>query len=196
MAAPRTFPPNPTTGDPTDSELFETIGRSLSSWEFVEANLASLVAYLAPAGEPRLTFMRSYGENTGFSYRVKAAHKAATAFFATQVQDPALAARVTALIGEYERLAPFRNDVAHGIVQQYAGGGFALFPAYHATKYRPIINEELEWTGASYIYSSAEIRAFMREIAPLYEEAMQLVSMIINAQRASGSAGDESTEEK
>lgn len=177
--------PNPVTGDATDTELFETVGRALSSWEFVEGNLAILVAYFAPAGEPRLQFMRMYGENTGFSYRVKAANKAANEFFATQVHDPLLAARVTSLISEYERLAPFRNDVAHGIVQQYAGGGFALFPAYHATKYRPILDEAREWTGAAYIYSSVEIRAFMKEIAPLYEEAMQLVSAIINAQRAS-----------
>jgi hypothetical protein len=169
-------PPIITAGDVDLEGLYAAIGRTLSSWEILEANLALLFAYIVEPVEGSNPARRAYGKITTFRGRMEALMAAAEASLPTAKPDvyAQLDSLVRALRGAPSQR---RNDIAHGAVQMFSTFGaqsWALYPAWYNTSKRSLENRP------NYIYGTAEIREFGR----LYNEFIERVWPIVDGVRS------------
>ena len=122
--------------DETDSQwhanldadvLFAAVGRALSAWEHLESILA--IIYSALVGKPRqLPAMQRYRLNRpGLDARLKGLTVALDEYCPTSPSQDAeaqLKSEIAIILNRVECLKPWRNHVAHGIVQTSASHTF------------------------------------------------------------------------
>ena len=112
------------TGDPAENTIYLAVGRALTKWEGLEAEIASLFAVLT-GGADRWYFVpsvRAFGVSKSSIVRADMIERAAEAFFLyfdskglhneTMVFETELKALMKAYTGWVAR----RNDIAHGYV--------------------------------------------------------------------------------
>ncbi|MGX8010862.1 hypothetical protein ACVDG8_018855 [Mesorhizobium sp. ORM8.1] len=167
-------------GAPTQERIFESVGRALSRWEWIEGHVAVLFSRLIGQKASGYAAARAFG--TLYSVNSKRLMIAAAAeVFFLQHSAPETQAKLAAWLGQYQTASASRNQIAHGIVQTYAPGGYALFPNWSATKSRKIKGIALERTEANYVYSSHEIDAITQKFAQLYEPLMEIITEVMSA---------------
>jgi hypothetical protein len=153
--------------DETDDITYAAVGRVLTQWEYLEAQLARL--YAGCKGAP-LSFdlFREYGEGTIFQTRQAALVAAAETYFCRNPSQ-ALEAEFDSLMDQCVMFAQRRNQIAHGTVRptryavkdqldpllgpvQFEGFDFCLLPAHYDPR-RHSTDDEPEFA-----YTSVEMR--------------------------------------
>lgn len=163
-------PPFPEKGDWSESALYESIGRALSSWEFFERLFAMLFQVLiGPSLHPTAGF-RAYGSIVSFTSRLAMVEAATEAYFmeSHQFDDKENCHHeLIKIFKEAKKLSDRRNDIAHGIVDSYSipSGpviGLALMPPDYKTAWHELGLKTTFATKPKYAYTSAEINFFAR----------------------------------
>ena len=192
---PWEVPDPPTDGDETNDITFRAVGAALSQWEWFEGNLSIAFSYLIGTPGLNVAAMRAYGSVETFRGRANMIEKAAEVYFRYHVIDPQSQQALEKLIvHSRDRLSARRNEIAHGIVQPLgvsAAGvrdvkeGFALFPAYYATRKRRLSEDGSNPTQVepTYVYSSKEIDAFGTQFANLANDAINLLGHLVTHSR-------------
>lgn len=142
------------TGEQDTSVIHEAVGRALSVWEHAESALIKLYQILCETKS--LAACRAYGTTESVFARYLAQKYAAEEFFADrEANDLRL---VVSLLKIYNDAAPYRNQIAHGMVVQPHAFGYFLCPASYASRRRDTPYPTQLWgLGASYFYRVAEI---------------------------------------
>jgi hypothetical protein len=109
-------------GDPNPDPLFLAVGRALTKWEIVEAELGVLFAILTGARDVHYQpSVRAFGVVTGTVTRADMIAHAAEAFFENcpvlpETEYAELSSECSGLLKAYSGWAGRRNDIAHGCV--------------------------------------------------------------------------------
>jgi len=86
-----------------------------------------------------------------------------------------------------------RNEIAHGIVLDYAsletpgGGYFLTAPTYNTRKNEPFVDlqsggtDPFSWTTQTYVYTSAQITSFTAKVRRVEREALNLSRALTSA---------------
>jgi hypothetical protein len=181
---PWEVPEPPKNGDATNDITFRAVGQALSQWEWFEGNLSLAFSYLIGSGYGNVAAIRAYGSVETFRGRANMIETAAEVYFRYS-RNEHLSSAISDLLKLSRQLAGRRNDIAHGIVGEYANvslgiavhNGYVLYPAYYATRKR-----ELPETGPlsdvkpRFIYSSAEIESFGNQFSQLAETAINILT--------------------
>ena len=184
--------PRPKQGDKSASTTYESVGRALTQWEYLEAKLAELFSQLVggewPSDGDEVPYHpadRAFGSVQGSAARLTMIEEAAKAHF-QWYPNPDLEKRLNQLIGtECRQFAGKRNNIAHGVVDMGFSVppklkiGYWLVPSYYATKKHPLKGP------SAYAYTSTEIQYFIGEFDRLWVQIGQLISDIAKDQRSS-----------
>lgn len=149
--------------------IFAAVGRATTAWETLEAHLSYL--YSIFVGKPLdFSALKEYGrKNKIFELRMQALCEAGAKYFQTAPSQPK-ESELHSLISGARRLAVFRHQIAHGVVDGYerAEGGivYKLVPPSHG------VFHLTKATGQEkYSYGSAEIDKFKAEFDAHSERA-------------------------
>ncbi len=166
-------PPAETEGDATIEAIFASVGRSLSRWEWLEAHMSVLFAYLVNPEDGSEPARRAYGAIATFSGRADMLIHAAQGRMGHQPERAPLLASLKTHVELLRRASGRRNEIAHGIAQsvyvQISSPTYLLYPAwYNSRKHQPS-------RAPSYAYSSATINRFGRQFMELVDPVMALL---------------------
>lgn len=183
---PWEIPDLPATGDARNDVTFRAIGAALSNWEWFEGNLSLTFSFLIGSGYGNLAATRAYGTVESFRGRANMIREAAGVYFKyPHNKNDELEAELTDVLRVAGNFSARRNEIAHGIVQPWhenvAGTshfkGYALFPAYYATRKRGLPSApQLTAVISNYIYSSAEIDSFGKHFAHLADRTLNILT--------------------
>jgi hypothetical protein len=109
-------PPFPEHGDREDNELFESIGRALTTWEDLESNLAHLYAALSEKSPYDQPAIYEYGALPNVPSRVSGLARLGRDYF-IKYPNQALEGELCWITSNFNRWSQRRNDVAHGVVR-------------------------------------------------------------------------------
>jgi hypothetical protein len=159
-------------GDPNPELIFQAVGKALSNWEGLVADLTSIFAVLTAIDEP-WSFnpaVRAFGSVQGAAAKSEMVQQAAEALFhnfETQlnVDCDVIRQEMKGLLREYNGWSNRRNDIAHGYVTEtkmpdYTNdvqpiiSTFLLMPSHTTSRKWP-----MDWE-PSYKYLASEIDAF------------------------------------
>ncbi len=161
-------PPIPKKGSRSAKVIHTAVGDALTAWEFLEMEYAGVFDVLMGVKTPSHASHRAYGAVMVSSTRREMLAAAAEAFFSV-FPDTNAEKETTDVIKLHEKLAPRRNDIAHGIVQAFssrlahlpnAKETWCLFPAYTTTKAVHIGKEGRFPFEPKYAFTAQEIRRF------------------------------------
>jgi hypothetical protein len=159
-------------GDADESGIYTAVGKALSKWEGLVADLTFVFAVLASQEEPwhYNPAVRAFGSVQGASAKSEMVQHAAEALFHNferqlNVDCDEYRAHLRALLREYNGWAARRNDVAHGYVTESRmpdytkddtpiTSTYLLCPSHSASRKWP-----MDWEPA-YQYRADEIAAF------------------------------------
>ena len=149
--------PWPKAGDADKDSLYRSVGKALSAWEAIEAQLSYLFTQFIYPGRDSLASRRAYGAVRTFEGRLDMLRAAADVYFA-YFPDKSLRTSFKSLAGRAKNYAGRRNDIAHGIVARWHPNPmtsfmveqetWCLLPSYIMTKHRDI-SETPEYAMAS-----------------------------------------------
>jgi hypothetical protein len=112
-------------GDADANALYRSVGRALSAWEGLEADLGSVCAALtlAPSQRYAAPAIRAFGTVNNTGSRAEMITHAAEAFFhlaSSSVRDDVdvLMTELKEILKHYRGWAARRNDIAHGYVTE------------------------------------------------------------------------------
>jgi hypothetical protein len=166
-------------GDDAPHQIYYHVGRSLSSWEYIEGVLGRLFgAILGLGGFNTIVAERAFGTVSNSKGRSIMLEEAANTAFTTKVGNDVadqLKTDLMAFIGLTKNFAPRRNDIAHGAVVEFLEGfsqkGNFLCPAaYNTSKHKTLNHLE-----TSYRYNSKTIARFGDEFDKLHEKGLHLL---------------------
>jgi hypothetical protein len=180
MPNPWDVPPKSTRPDDYDVKqeaLFEAVGSALSSWQYVEDEIAAIFRALVSDGLPEDTYERSkspaeraYGSVISFEARATMVAEAAEAFFYKN-PHPDYEKQLRSLLKACRGWSARRNDVAHGKIggsplNFYVGepadwNKCALWPSNSNTRKLTLDNVN------SFIYNSKIIHGFEKKFMDL-----------------------------
>jgi hypothetical protein len=152
-------------GDEHDDPLYLAVGKALSQWEELETALSGLFAVLVESRSPAAT--RAYGIVASAQGRYDLLCNAAEVYFAER--DQAAYAQFREIIKTLRLASPRRNDVAHGVVREYAapdveGGGFYLVsPDYNSRRTTAFIDlsedslDPFDFSLHKYAYTTSQV---------------------------------------
>lgn len=194
----------PARGDWSAARLHQCVGGALSAWEDFEAEFANLFLAVVSPNIYSLPVLRAFGSVVTFNGRldmVKAAAQAKFAFLSSPHER-----RFDLAIKRAERLAPRRNEIAHGSVSIFAvhpnkAKGLALMPGEHARRHREIRSEanlagvedlirddppHIKWseisdsdrTTPAYAYTSLEVSYFKKQFVSLAKETAAVAELL------------------
>ena len=163
-----------------DSNLYEAVGRALSSWEDVELEIAILYSVLK--GSPRdLDFITAFGfDGIKFIDRMGLLDTALNEFgkrFMSQEHEGLAGAVVSDVVAEATRLSRSRHQIAHGTIashfdfdrpapeppfNDWRPSTYAVIPPWYSVK-RLSREEQKRTFYKHYAYFTRHIRAFVRE---------------------------------
>jgi hypothetical protein len=159
-------------GDPNPVVIFQAVGKALSSWEGLVADLTSIFAVLTATDEPWSLnpAVRALGSVQGAAMKSEMVQQAAEALFHNferqlSVDCDLIREEMKGLLREYNGWSGRRNDIAHGYVTEtkmpdYANDDqpiistFLLMPSHRTSRKWP-----MDWEPA-YKYLASEIDAF------------------------------------
>jgi hypothetical protein len=132
---PWDVPPISAQGDSDEDSTYAGVGRVLSEWEAVEAELAHLYARFGGRLFQDEAYYE-YGASRIFAERLRDLRKAASSYFVKRPNQTA-EGNFDFLAEEAERYAARRNDIAHCVVRDLSivsdfGTGFWLVPSFYA----------------------------------------------------------------
>jgi hypothetical protein len=154
-------------GDENDDPLYLAIGRALSEWEELETALSGLFAVLVESRSSAA--VRAYGIVASAQGRYDLLCNAAEVFFAER--DQAVYAQFREIIKVLRLVSPCRNNLAHGVVRQYAnysaeGGGFyQVSPEYNSrrttafTDFSAESQDPFAFSTHKYAYTSSQVNS-------------------------------------
>jgi hypothetical protein len=177
-------------GDATESVIYEAVGRALSSWEGLVADLTFVFAVLTSQDEPWQynPAVRAFGAVQGAAAKSEMVQQAAEALFHNFEMQLAVdcdeyRAGLKSLLREYNGWSARRNDVAHGYVTErrmpdYANDDtliistYLLCPSHSASRKWPVGWEpayqyradEIEKFGVSFDELAARVRQFAKRL--------------------------------
>jgi hypothetical protein len=159
-------------GDSDEDAIFKAVGKALSKWEGLVADLTSVFAVLTATDEP-WTFnpaVRAFGSVQGAAAKSEMVQQGAEALFHNferqlNVDCTSMREELKGLLREYTGWGARRNDIAHGYVTQSRApdytkdeqpivSTFLLFPSHSASRKWP-----MDWEPA-YKYREGEIDKF------------------------------------
>jgi hypothetical protein len=183
---PWEVPDQPKFGDTSNDITFRAVGQALSQWEWFEGNLSLAFSYLIGTGYGNIAASRAYGSVEVFRVRKNLIENAAEVYF-KYTKDDHLQAELESLLKQANEFSGRRNEIAHGIVNQYFAvkpgvvthKGWVLYPAYYATRKRKLPEKEpLTDITPTYAYSSVEIEYFGREFSKLAQKAIEILTRL------------------
>jgi hypothetical protein len=150
-------------GDGDADQVYTAVGRALSQWEELETLLGELFATFV---ESRSTAAaRAYGTMASAQARFDLLDSAAEIYFAERAgQDD-----YRNIIKIIRLASPCRNNVAHGVVREYAaygtdgGGNYLVSPEYNSRRNEPFSEFEsnsidpFHFARHKYAYTAAQI---------------------------------------
>jgi hypothetical protein len=153
-------------GDTDASILYAAVGRALSQWERLEAQLSLLFSAFV-SGHNSEAARRAYVAVRTFEGRAEMLRAVSETWFDSHPNAELLDDFKKVLSG-ISSFAPNRNDIAHGVVDFWTPSGapadfetpnfgWALYPSYASFKDRDVRNVP------KYCYTSAEIGHFEKE---------------------------------
>jgi hypothetical protein len=173
---PWASPPIPERGTVSEADIYWSVGRALSLWEYFEFHLAILFNVLSDQSIVSPMVRRAYGAVASFGGRADLLNAAADAYFA-KFPDQTLKADVSKLLKTARRASIRRNDIAHGMVSAYNFenckiSDFVLLPAAYRTN-----RHDLDWK-PTYALTAEHIRAFIRQLQGLLSPTRDLSNRI------------------
>jgi hypothetical protein len=178
MSQPWDVPPAPVSGDSHQDAISLAVGRALTSWEFIEEELAQIFAILVNAdmADPeRAPAVRAYGSVMTARGRSDMLDAAGEAYFYNK-PNPQLQAEFDSVVSHYRGFAARRNDIAHGRAgqdSQNPAHGWYLYPGLYNSKKYPIGGQP-----PKYLYSSVEINRFGDGFEKVYDEVVDLATKL------------------
>lgn len=156
MAHPWDIPPRKSTGDRKPNPIYTAVGMAMSSWEFIETDLAAMFAVFTGATSWKETApaLRAYGSIISYRARREALTAAARAFF--RVHRMARIERsFKVALKKCDGWSDRRNDLAHGLVLRVTSiaPGYFLWPTPYNTRKYPIETSE-----PAFCYRASQIR--------------------------------------
>jgi hypothetical protein len=174
MPQPWDVPPTPARGDIHEDAISVAVGRALTSWEYLEEQLAEIFAIFVNAdmADPeKAPAVRAYGSVATARARADMLEAAGEAYFYSK-PDAGLQTEFEDILRKYRGFAGRRNDIAHGRVAQNAGTGWYLYPGLYNTNKYPLGQPP------KYLYSSAEITKFKERFEALYDDAADFATRL------------------
>jgi hypothetical protein len=177
-------------GDATESVIYEAVGRALSRWEGLVAELTFVFAVLTSQDEPwhYNPAVRAFGAVPGAAAKSEMVQQAAEALFHNfemqlTVDCDKYRTDLKSLLREYNGWGARRNDVAHGYVTERRMPDYAkddtlivstylLCPSHSASRkwpagWEPVYQyraDEIEKFGASFDELAARVRQFAKRL--------------------------------
>jgi hypothetical protein len=177
-------------GDPSEDAIFVAVGKALSRWEGVVADLTSVFAVLTATDEPwnYNPAVRAFGTVQGAAAKSEMIQQGAEALFHNFerqlcVNCDSIRNELRGLLRECGGWGARRNDIAHGYVtesrapdytkdEQPIVSTFLLCPSHSASRKWPMDWEpaykyraaEIEKFGASFDELADRLRVFSREL--------------------------------
>jgi hypothetical protein len=184
------YSPNFKVGDATDSVIYEAVGRALSRWEGLVADLTFVFAVLTSQDEPwhYNPAVRAFGSVQGAAAKSEMVQQAGEALFHNFERQLAVdcdeyRAELKLLLREYNGWGARRNDVAHGYVRETRMPDYAqddmpiistylLCPSHSASRKWPVgwepvyqyTADEIEKFGASFDELAERVRQFAKRL--------------------------------
>src|SRR5258705_7946722 len=143
-------------GDSDEDAIFKAVGKALSKWEGLVADLTSVFAVLTATDEP-WTFkpaVRAFGSVQGAATKSEMLQQGAEALFHNferqlNVDCTSMREELKGLLREYTGWGARRNDIAHGYVtesrapdytkdEQPIVSTFLLFPSHNGSRKWPM----------------------------------------------------------
>jgi hypothetical protein len=178
--------PRQPSGDADQAPLFMAVGKALSQWEELGTELSQLFAALV-ASESAAA-MRAYGTVASAQGRYDLLDSAAEVYFSERDQD--VYERYKHLPKSLRYASPRRNDIAHGVVREYAspdvaGGGSCLVsPDYNSRRTKAFIDfstdslDPFDFARHRYAYTSAQLTELRERFAVLTPETGNFVRLL------------------
>jgi hypothetical protein len=161
--------PWPKRGNRKAGRLYAAIGFALTSWEYYEDALGGIFALFVAGGRSKAA-VRAYFSVRTFEGRADMLRAASQAYF-SEHPNSELQQQFKAILSAATSFAPRRNDIAHGVVDQFRSDpasarprrlkSFGLYPSYANFKDRALDQTP------SYCYSSVEIDRYSDEFSAL-----------------------------
>lgn len=173
-------------GDSDGTAIFTAVGQALTSWEYMEEQLAYLCMEFSNIGQTssmaRLAFQRVFGCIASSSGRREAMAAAAEIYFWPHDPEGVMMKKLTTLLDNVSKASKLRDDIAHGVVSEFSAGekqlGIFLLPSGYKTDRnkafgRVNFGEEFPWDTMPglYRYNSTDIL----EIRSKFEKLMAVV---------------------
>ena len=170
-------------GDEDINVLFAAVGKAISSWETMESHLGSIFADLC--GPQNEAPFRAYGTVSSSRGRISMIREAYAVSTLSEFMDDDL----SNLLGDVEKFAARRNDIAHGLVQHRVvhdkdRGHFWGPPTYNSKRQPSKAEHDMmmqreadDWhkgLQGSYSYNSAQIDHYTAEFSKLAERAFDI----------------------
>lgn len=169
-------PPYANPPEADEAALFEAVGRALTSWEHLEAALATLFVRFIAYDRESLAARRAYGSVVSFMGRAEMLTEAASAYFSFH-PDEQLSDSFRRVSNACRQAAARRNDIAHGsVVEVYFVGkvpGYALAPGSYNVRRVDLHSKP------AYLYSVREIAKFTKGFDDLYLSAIGLAAQLL-----------------
>jgi hypothetical protein len=178
MSQPWDIPSTPATGDTHEDAISLAVGRALTSWEFVEEELAQIFAILVNADMSdleRAPAVRAYGSIMTARGRAEMLEAAGIAYFYNNPKDQ-VESEFSSVLQHYRGFSARRNDIAHGRVgqdSQNPAQGWYLYPGLYNSKKYPIGGQP-----PKYLYSSNEINRFNEGFQKLCYDVVDLATKL------------------
>jgi hypothetical protein len=186
------IPPSPELkiGDAAENVIYESVGRALSKWEGLVADLTSIFAVLTSQDEPWQynPAVRAFGAVQGAAAKSEMVQQAAEALFHNfemqlNVDCDEYRAGLKLLLRDYNGWSARRNDVAHGYVTERRMrdstkddtpviSTYLLCPSHSASRKWPVGWEpayqyradEIDKFGVSFDELAERVRSFARQL--------------------------------
>lgn len=163
-------PPLCTVGDEDIDLLYASVGRSLTRWEQLEANLSLMFAYIIEPKEGSEEARRAYGSIATFRGRAEMLLAAAAVRFAADTGP--VHGDIKSLVNLLtSRASARRNEIAHGVVQYTDPAGtrrYLLVPPWYATAKRRLPNSP------TYAYDAATVNRFGKQFEDLMPKVWRI----------------------
>jgi hypothetical protein len=177
-------------GNTTESIIYEAVGRALSKWEGLVADLTSIFAVLTSQDEPwhYNPAVRAFGAVQGAASKAELVQQAAEALFHNferqlSVDCDEYRADLKSLLREYNGWGARRNDVAHGYVTERRMPDYSkddtpitstylLCPSHSASRkwpmgWEPVYQysaDEIDKLGVSFDELAGRVRSFAKRL--------------------------------
>lgn len=168
-------------------DAYAAVGWALTEWEKFDDLLGQIFCMLIEAPKEARSARRAYRAVRTFEGRIQMIKVAAEVYFQdrhfySEVPDDGLKSDLSKLIGQALNFVARRNDIAHGVMQDYVisktsmllGRGHVLYPSMANSKDRDVNHI------AEYAFDARGIKYYADQFAKLQRPAYKIIFVLVN----------------